>query len=196
MRTYFRHRGVGTHQGQERREEREKKGMKRWKKKDRGTKGETPHPIPGNWCAHRKWRKDGKKEKRTKKQGAGLQPCYPGPFDHLLRPAGIIRWAYFCNNLGPRGKNKYIYILLKEYLQQAALKGTISLGVRRRENRGKRGKAGVKRKWWVLAQSPYSPQGQGRRQSPRVEPWIQGDRQPDAEEKWKREWGRIPDSFT
>ena len=26
----------------------------------------------------------------------------------------------------------------------------------------KRGKIGVKRKWWVLAQSPYSSQGSGR----------------------------------
>ena len=35
--------------------------------------------------------------------------------------------------------------------------------------------------WWVLAQTPYSPQGNGR-QSPRVEPFNEEDRPPDAEE--------------
>ena len=34
--------------------------------------------------------------------------------------------------------------------EQEALKGTISLGVRRREKTGKHGKLGVKRKWWVF----------------------------------------------
>ena len=34
----------------------------------------------------------GKKKKEQKeKQGAGLQPSYPGPFGSLIRPAGIIR---------------------------------------------------------------------------------------------------------
>ena len=42
------------------------------------------------------------------------------------------------------------------------------------------GKEGVKRKWWVLAHPSYSQPGNGR-QSPRVEPWNQGDRPPDAE---------------
>ena len=37
------------------------------------------------------------------------------------------------------------------------------------KERGKHGKVGVKRKWWVLAQSLYSPQG-NLRQSPRVKP--------------------------
>ena len=37
--------------------------------------------------------------------------------------------------------------------QQAALKGTISLGVKGTKEKG------VKRKGWVLAQPPYSPQG-------------------------------------
>ena len=39
------------------------------KKKDRATEGETPHPKPGNGCAHRGGRTDGGKKKRvTKKQ--------------------------------------------------------------------------------------------------------------------------------
>ena len=35
--------------------------------------------------------------------------------------------------------------------------------------------------WWILAQSPYSPQGNWR-QSHRVEPWKQGVRPPDVKE--------------
>ena len=46
---------------------------------------------------------------------------------------------------------------------------------------GKHGKVGAERKWWVLTQSRYSPQGNGR-QSPWVEPWNQGDTPPNAEE--------------
>ena len=38
----------------------------------------------------------------------------------------------------------------------------------------------VKRKWWVLALPPNSPHGNGR-QSPKVEPFKQGDRPPNAE---------------
>ena len=41
-------------------------------------------------------------------------------------------------------------------------------GVRRRGEIGKHGKIEVKRKWWGLAQPPYSAQGNGR-QLPRVE---------------------------
>ena len=52
---------------------------------------------------------------------------------------------------------------------QAAFKGVISLGVRRKGKAGKHGEVGVKRKCWVLVESPYSPQGTGR-QLPRVEP--------------------------
>ena len=49
------------------------------------------------------------------------------------------------------------------------------------ERERERGGEGVKRKWWVSAQPPYSSQKNGR-QSPRVEPVKQGDRPPDAEE--------------
>ena len=38
----------------------------------------------------------------------------------------------------------------------------IGWGLRRRGMTGKYGKVGVKRKWWVLAQVPYSVQGNGR----------------------------------
>ena len=35
---------------------------------------------------------DGKKKRgQRKKKGAGFQPSYPGPFGHLLRPAGIMQ---------------------------------------------------------------------------------------------------------
>ena len=61
-------------------------------------------------------------------------------------------------------------------------------GVRRIGNTGNHGKVGVKRKWWVLAYPPYSPQGNGK-QSPRVEPFKQGDRPPDVEEN-PRSWYR------
>ena len=54
-------------------------------------------------------------------------------------------------------------------------------GYRRRGKMGNNGKVGMKRKWWVLAQLPYAPKG-NRRQSPKVEPFNQGDRLPDAEE--------------
>ena len=53
--------------------------------------------------------------------------------------------------------------------------------VMRRGNIGKHRKVGVQRKWRVLAQPPYSMQGNGR-QSPRAEPFKMGDRPPDAEE--------------
>ena len=35
------------------------------------------------------------------------------------------------------------------------------LRVRKRGKKGNHGKVGVKRKWWVLAQPPYSPQEYG-----------------------------------
>ena len=54
-------------------------------------------------------------------------------------------------------------------------------GVSRRGKTGKHRKRRVKRKWGVLAQPPYSPQGNGR-QVPRVEPFKQGHRPPDVEE--------------
>ena len=43
-----------------------------------------------------------------------------------------------------------------------------SLGVKRRGKTGKKGKVELKRKWCVLAQPPYSLQGNGK-QLPRVE---------------------------
>ena len=54
-------------------------------------------------------------------------------------------------------------------------------GVRRRGKTGNHGKEAVKRKWWVLTQNHYSPQGNGR-QSPKVEPFKKLDIPPDAEE--------------
>ena len=48
----------------------------------------------------------------------------------------------------------------------------------RRGKTGKHKQVGVKRKWWVLGQPPYSQKGNGR-QLPRVEP---GDRPSDVEE--------------
>ena len=48
------------------------------KKKDSGTKGETPHTTPV-MDALIDEEQTGKKEERTKKQGPGLQPSYPGP---------------------------------------------------------------------------------------------------------------------
>ena len=54
-------------------------------------------------------------------------------------------------------------------------------GVRRRRKTVKHGEVGVKRKCWVLAHPPNSPQG-NRRQSLRVETWSLWDRPADAEE--------------
>ena len=45
-----------------------KNKVKKWKKRDQGTESKTTHPNPGNWCAHRRGRTDGKKEERTKKE--------------------------------------------------------------------------------------------------------------------------------
>ena len=56
-----------------------------------------------------------------------------------------------------------IIIIIKEQLQQAPLKGTITLeGQEKRKE-----EVGVKRKWWVLSQPPNPPQINGR-QLPRV----------------------------
>ena len=47
-------------------------------------------------------------------------------------------------------------------------------GLRRRGKTGKHGKVEVKRKWWVLAEPPYSTQGNGRQavtQGGTKEPW-------------------------
>ena len=72
-------------------------------KKDRGTEEETHTPTPAiDALLQIKNRRE--KKKRTKKQGTGLQPSYLAPLGHLLRPAGIIRWAYSCNSPGPQGE--------------------------------------------------------------------------------------------
>ena len=80
---YSSHSGVGTHQRQEMREGKNKE-VKGWKKK--------------NWRAHRRGRTDGKKEDRTKKETG----------NELLRPAGIIQWAYSINSPGPKGDQKHL----------------------------------------------------------------------------------------
>ena len=74
-----------------------------------------------------------------------------------------------------------LLLLLRSNLSRQHSRFYIAGVVRRRGNTGKYGKVGVKRKWWVLAQPPYSPQGNGR-QLIRVELFKQGDRPPDAEE--------------
>ena len=75
-------------------------------------------------------------------------------------------------------------------------------GVRRRGKTGNHRKVGVKKKWWVLVQFPYSQQGNGR-QSPRVETTgidystrriTQGAGIVKGWEE-KRNLGRIPDAF-
>ena len=67
-----------------------------------------------------------------------------------------------------------IIIIIEEKPPQATLKGIIFVGGSGDEERRKnQGKVGVKRKWWLLAQSPYSSQGNGRK-LPRVEPGERG----------------------
>ena len=56
----------------------------------------------------------------------------------------------------------YIYIIIIINPSRQPSRLLYSWGVRRRGKIGKQGKVGVKRKWWVLAQPPYSPQGNGR----------------------------------
>ena len=76
-------------------------------------------------------------------------------------------------------------------------------GVIQKRKGTKTWKSRVKRKWWVLAQPPYSLQGNWR-QSLRVELWNHGDRPPAARTQgadiikgWedKRDRGRITDTF-
>ena len=62
-----------------------------------------------------------------------------------------------------------IIIIINEQLQQAALTQRYYIaGGLGEEERGNHGKVGVKRKCWVLAQPPYSLQGNGKH-SPRLE---------------------------
>ena len=70
-------------------------------KRDQCSEGETlPQSQPLGF--ERKNRHEKRREQR-KKQEDGLQPSYPGPFSRLIRPSGIIRWAYSCNSPGPQG---------------------------------------------------------------------------------------------
>ena len=43
-------------------------------REDGGKEGETPHPNPGNGCAHRRGRTDVEKEERKKKQTGSGSP--------------------------------------------------------------------------------------------------------------------------
>ena len=68
----------------------------------------------------------------------------------------------------------YSYILLRSNSSRHYIAG----GVRRRGKTGKRVEVGVKRRWWVLANPPYSPQENGRQS-----PWVElGGRPPDLDE--------------
>ena len=73
-------------------------------------------------------------------------------------------------------------------------------GVRRRGETGRRGKVGVKRKWWVLAQLQYSLQENGRNHRTRGIDHLTRRRAqgPGILKNWeyKRDGGRIPDTFT
>ena len=77
-------------------------------------------------------------------------------------------------------KRKILLLLLRSNPRRQHSK-IYCWGVRRRGKTGKHGKVEVKRNWSVLAQPPYSPQGNGK-QSSRVEPFNQGDRPPDTKE--------------
>ena len=79
--------GVGTRQRQERTEERKNKGVNRCKKKRIEAQG-----VPAPQSRQLKRSQEMKNRRREKKkEEAGLQPSYAGPFGRLLRPAGIIR---------------------------------------------------------------------------------------------------------
>ena len=91
------HSGVDTHQRLGKRAEGKTSERSEEKERDRGTEGETPNPIPGNWCAHRGGIAERKKEENEKKEtGKGSPTHLPCTFSRLLRQAGIIRWAQGC----------------------------------------------------------------------------------------------------
>ena len=124
--------------------------------------------------------KDGVREGPSETGKFGARSSYPGAVGVTHRFSPTPRVTHVCYK-------RYILlfiiiiiiiIIISIVIEEAALKGNISLGVRRRGKTGKNGKIGVKRKWWVIAQPPYSSQGNGR-QSPG---WNQGDRTPDTEE--------------
>ena len=54
-----------------------------------------------------------KKRMKGKKQGAGPQSSYSGPFDHLLWPTDIIWWVYSDSPLLSKEIHMYI-IIIKE----------------------------------------------------------------------------------
>ena len=60
-------------------------------------------------------------------------------------------------------------LLLKSNSSTHYSKALYDWGVRRRGKTGKHGNVEAKRKWWVLAQTPYSQQGKWRK-SPSVDP--------------------------
>ena len=107
-------------------------------------------------------------EEQNRKQKRKKKTRRMSPTQRLLRRAGIIGWDYFFSSsrrfrstLHETSKcisrlNYYYY-----YLRQHS-KVLYHWRVRKRGNMGKHGKVRVKRKWWGLAQSPYSPQGNGR----------------------------------
>ena len=79
---------------------------------------------------------------------------------------------------------------------------TISLKVEKKE-REKHGKVGVERKWWSLAQLPYSPQRNGRQnhggnQRATDHPTWRTTQGAGIVKGWgeKRDCGSIPDIFT
>ena len=90
-------------------------------------------------------------------------------------------WQAYARSKHSAAKAPYIFLLLKSNPIRHHSEALYRWGLRKRGKTGKHEKVGVNRKWRVLAQPPYSPQGSGK-QSPRVEPWNQEDRQPGAEE--------------
>ena len=53
------------------------------KERDRTTEGETPNPIPGNWCTHWGWRAERKTEENKKKETGSGSPN-PGTLEHSV----------------------------------------------------------------------------------------------------------------
>ena len=62
-------RGIGAHQRQGKTSEKNEE-----KERDRGIEGETPNPIPGNWCAHRGERVERKTDENKKKETGSGSP--------------------------------------------------------------------------------------------------------------------------
>ena len=118
-----------------------------------------PHPsTAGSACNNAK--KRDKKEWRNNGSGQG-ETIHPNPGNW---------WAYGEENKTEgRIKEMASLLLLKSNPSRKPSKVLYRSRVRRRGKTGKYRKLGVKRKWWVSAQSPYSPQVTGR-QLPRVEP--------------------------